>query len=497
MDISKWAFRNRNLIYFPIAVLLLGGAYSCYQMSKLEDPEIKVKLAMVVTTYPGASAHQVELEVTDVLEKNIRTMGNIDNIESYSYNDLSPIQIELLSTVPDDDVEQCWDMLRRKVSDARALLPEGATTPIVKDDFGNVYGMFYAPTGDGLSDRELSDYAELVKREVNELEGVDRVELYGKRSECINISLLQDRMANLGVKPAEVLATLNGQNKTTYTGYYENGENRIRVTVNDKFKTVEDIGKMLIQGHDDDQLRLSDIARIEKAYENPTRNEMFYDHERALGILIAASSGSDIIKVGHAVESKLEELKAERLPAGVECHKIFYQPERVGSSLGTFVINPIESVIIVVLILMIAMGFKSGLIIGISLGHHRIRFFSVPLFGRRNHAARIIGCFCTGNGHVGRQRHRHHRRHTGRLEGRQKPDGSHDRHRKTDSHASSGRDTDSHHRLSTHLHVPRHRRRLHARPFHRTCRFPVTELDIGTDPCTTDGRPPAASCHRY
>ena len=83
MDISKWAFRNRNLIYFLIAVLLLGGAYSCYQMSKLEDPEIKVKLAMVVTTYPGASAHQVELEVTDVLEKNIRTMGNIDNIESY------------------------------------------------------------------------------------------------------------------------------------------------------------------------------------------------------------------------------------------------------------------------------------------------------------------------------------------------------------------------------------------------------------------------------
>ena len=119
MDISKWAFRNRNLIYFLIAVLLLGGAYSCYQMSKLEDPEIKVKLAMVVTTYPGASAHQVELEVTDVLEKNIRTMGNIDNIESYSYNDLSLIQIELLSTVPDDDVEQCWDMLRRKVSDAK------------------------------------------------------------------------------------------------------------------------------------------------------------------------------------------------------------------------------------------------------------------------------------------------------------------------------------------------------------------------------------------
>ena len=111
-DITKWAFRNRNLIYFLIAVLVVGGVLSAWQMSKLEDPEVKVKLAMVVTTYPGASAHQVELEVTDVLEKKIRTMGNVDNIESYSYNDLSLIQVELLSTVDDDKVEQCWDMLR-------------------------------------------------------------------------------------------------------------------------------------------------------------------------------------------------------------------------------------------------------------------------------------------------------------------------------------------------------------------------------------------------
>lgn len=367
MDISKWAFQNRNLIYFLVAVLLLGGAYSSYEMSKLEDPEIKVKLAMVVTPYPGASAHQVELEVTDVLEKSIRSMGHIDNVESYSYNGLSLIQIELTTTTRDDEVEQCWDMLRRKVNDARASLPDGAGTPIVKDDFGNVYGMFYALTGDGLSDRQLSDYAELVKREISDMEGIDRVELYGKRSECINISLLQDRMANLGVKPAEVLATLNGQNKTTYSGYYDNGDHRIRVTVSDKFKTVEDIGNMLIQGHDDDQLRMRDIAQIEKGYEEPTRNEMFFDSERAQGILIAASSGTDIVKVGAEVEKRLAQLKETRLPAGVDCHKVFYQPERVGASLGTFIINLIESVIIVVLILMVAMGFKSGVIIGISL----------------------------------------------------------------------------------------------------------------------------------
>ncbi|MCI5664690.1 MAG: efflux RND transporter permease subunit [Mediterranea sp.] len=365
MDISKWAFTNRNLIYFLIAVLVVGGILSSYQMSKLEDPEIKVKLAMVVTTYPGASAHEVELEVTDALEKSIRSMSHIDNVESYSYNDLSLIQVELTTTTKDEEVEQCWDLLRRKVGDT--VLPEGASRPVVKDDFGNVFGMFYALTGDGMNDRELADYAELIKREVNDLEGVERVDLYGKRADCIYISLLQDRMANLGVKPAEVLTTLNGQNKTTYSGYYDNGDHRIRINVTDKFKTVDDIGNLLIQGHDDDQLRLRDIARIEKGYEEPVRNQMFRDGERAMGILIAASGEADIVKVGMEVDRKMEQLKENRLPAGVEVHKVFFQPERVGDSLGTFVVNLVESVFIVVLILMLAMGFKSGLIIGISL----------------------------------------------------------------------------------------------------------------------------------
>ena len=367
MDISKWAFGNRNLIYFFIAVLVAVGILSCYQMSKLEDPEVKVKLAMVVTTYPGASAHQVELEVTDVLEKSIRTMGDIDNIESYSYNDLSLIQVELLSTVNDEKVEQHWDILRRKVNDAKASLPSGATSPLVKDVFGNVFGMFYALTGDGMDERELSDYAELIKREVNGMDGVDRVDLYGKRPECINISLLQDRMANLGVKPLEVLATLNGQNQTNYTGYYNNGDNRIRVTVSDKFKTVEDIGNMLIQGHDDDQLRLRDIAHIEKGYEEPVRNELFYDGNRSIGILIAVSGDADIIKVGTKVEQAMQALQESRFPVGLEVHKVFNQPERVGDSLGPFAINLIESILIVIAVLMLTMGFKSGLIIGYSL----------------------------------------------------------------------------------------------------------------------------------
>lgn len=367
MDISSWALDNKKLIYFLIAVLVVGGILSFYDMSKLEDPEIKVKQALVVTTYPGASAHQVELEVTDILEKNIRSMPNINNIESRSMNDVSMISIELVTTVPNNEVEQNWDMLRRKVNDIQGKLPDGAGPSQIVDNFGDVYGMFYAITTDGFSDRELGDYAELVKREIQNIEGISQVEIYGKRNDCINIELLQDRMANLGVHPAEVLSTLNGQNQTIYSGYYESGNKRIRVSVNDKYRTVEDIDNLLLQGHEEDQLRLKDIAHVSRGYEEPVRNEMRYDRKQAFGISIAAQSGTDVTKLGETVDATLDELTETLIPAGIEFHKVFYQPERVNDALNTFLVNLIESVFIVILVLIFTMGFKSGLILGVSL----------------------------------------------------------------------------------------------------------------------------------
>ena len=366
MNYSKWALDNRNLINFLVFCLVAGGLIAYDSMSKLEDPEIKVRQAMVVTTYPGASAHQVELQVTDPLEKSIREMASVDNVQSLSYADLSLITVELKTTTPPREIEQEWDMLRRKVYNAQAVLPADASTSVVKDDFGDVYGMFYALTGDGLDDRQLSDYAELMKREIADIEGVTRVSIYGRRNECINIELLEDKMANLGVMPMEVLQTISNQNKTSYAGYYNNGNRRVRVTVSDKFNNVQDIQNMVIQGHEDDQLLLKDIAKVYEGYESVTRNEMAYDGQRALGISIACSSQFDIVKVGKVVERKVEQLE-RRMPAGVECHKVFFQPERVSSAINTFLVNLLESVLIVVVVLIFFMGLKSGVIIGGSL----------------------------------------------------------------------------------------------------------------------------------
>ena len=366
IDFGKWAFSHRKLVYFLLAVLLVGGLKSALDMGKLEDPEIKVKIAMVVGIRPGASAHEMELEVTDPLEKTIRTLGDVSNVQSWSYNDLCIIQVELKSTTPDSRLEQCWDMLRHKVSDASASLPSG-TTVRVQDDFGLVYGMFYALTADGFDERELADYATLLQRELTDIEGVARVELYGKQSKCINILLRADRMAALGISPTEVLATLNGQNGTFYAGYYDCGDQRVRVTVADRSRTVEQIREMIIQGHEDDQLRLGDIAAVESGYEYPVRNSMTRNGEHAIGIAVAGASGTDIVKVGKEVEQRLAELQQTRFPAGITCHKVFYQPERVTSALSTFFINLVESVVIVIVILMITMGFRSGMIIGFSL----------------------------------------------------------------------------------------------------------------------------------
>lgn len=367
MSITEYALGNRALVKFFIAVLVGGGIFAFFSMSKLEDPEIKVKQAMIITVYPGASAHKVELEVTDVLEKSIRSMGEIDNIQSKSMADVSQITVEMKSTVGPEQLEQEWDMLRRKVANAQAGLPDGVRPSVVMDDFGDVYGMFYAMTTDGIPDEELTDYAQLVKRELQDIEGVRRVEIYGDRKPCINIEIIQDKMANLGVHPLEVLSTLTSQNKTVYPGYFDSGDERIRVAVNDDYKSIEDIRNLIIQGHEQDQLRLGDIAAVRRGYDVPSRNEMRYDTCRALGISLSMEKGGNIVELGKIVDKKLEQLKESRIPTGIDFHKVFFQPEQVSNAIGIFMVNLLESVLVVILILMFTMGFRSGAIIGVGL----------------------------------------------------------------------------------------------------------------------------------
>ncbi|WP_373810189.1 efflux RND transporter permease subunit [Porphyromonas loveana] len=367
INLSNWAVDNKKLVYFLIIMLCVGGIMSYWNMSKLEDPEIKVKQATVVTMYPGASSHEVELEVTDPLEKSIRSLSVVNEVTSESMNDVSVLTVTLSTLLSNKEVEQGWDLLRRKVSDTQSSLPKGAMQSVVLDGYGDVFGMFYALTFDDYSNEEAIRYAELLSRELQKIEGISQVNIFGKQHPCINIDLYEDKMASLGVHPALVLNMLQGQNETIYSGYYETGGQRLRLTISDRNQTVADIENMVLQGSEGDQLRLGDIAHVSESYEHPTRTGMRYDGKEAIGISISADSGTDITQIGKEVEKRLKQLQQQRLPAGMELNKVFFQPQRVSDALNNFILNLIESVVIVVLILVFFMGIRSGLILGLSL----------------------------------------------------------------------------------------------------------------------------------
>lgn len=367
MNFTEYALKNKALVYFFVVVLVLGGIYSFFTMSKLEDPAVTVKQAMVITAFPGASSWQVELEVTDVLEKSIRSMGNLDHVESRSMDDVSYILVELASTVPPADLQQYWDILRRKVSNVQSQLPTGAQPSMVLDDFGDVYGMFYAMTSEGFGYQKMIDYAQLVRRTVLDIDGVSSVDIYGERQSCINIDIQEAKMANLGVHPAEIILTLRGQNATVYSGYYNSGDKRVRVGVDGSFNNIDDISNLLIRGHEEDQIRLGDVAAISKGYVEPQREGLVYDTLPAIAISIAMKEGGNIIQLGKVIDNKLEELKQNVIPAGINFEKVFFQPTRVQSAISVFMVNLIESVLIVIVVVMLAMGFRSGYIIGIGL----------------------------------------------------------------------------------------------------------------------------------
>lgn len=367
MDISKWALHNKKLIYFLVAVLAIGGCWSIYDISKLEDPELRPVMASVATVYPGASAHQIEMEVTDPLEKAIRTMGNIETLESSSLNNLSIIYITLKTNTPQSKVDAEWTRLREKVEDASGKLPSGCNAPQVISSFSDVYGLFYAVTNDGYNETEFNNYLALAQREVENIDGVKFVTLYGQRQETIDICIDEARMSNLGVLPAEVLATIDGQHKTVYAGNYESNDQRLRVNIDNRYTTAEDIRNLIICGHEEDNMRLDDVSDIVEGYASPRRNGMTFDGVDAVGFSIAVDTKADITKIGKKVEKRLASLEGDRIPAGIKFNKVFFQSDRVNESLGKFARNLIESIIIVVGVLMLTMGFRSGSILGFCL----------------------------------------------------------------------------------------------------------------------------------
>ncbi len=366
MKITEF-FMKRPTLFWSFAVfIMLAGVLSFIQMPKLEDPAVAVKQAMVVVPYPGASAHQVELEVAQLMEDELRNLPNVKKVKSECQNGMAMLTVEFHMTVLLKELEQHFDLLRRKVNDLKMRLPQGCYDPVVVDDMMDVYGIFYAFTGDGYSYPELYRYARMLRRELMNVKGVKRVNIVGNRDEVINIVLSKDKIARNGVLPAQIMMALQNAGKTVNSGDYQTGGDRLHIRVGEAVKDEADIRRLLIGTFDGKQVRVGDVARVERAFSEPQRNGFFVDGKPALAVCIAMEADAIVPDVGEAVDAKLAEVM-KSMPAGMETEKIFFQPDKVDEAISSFMVNLVESVAIVILVLVFTMGIRSGVIIGFGL----------------------------------------------------------------------------------------------------------------------------------
>lgn len=366
MSIPKYLIKRPVLFWSLMVGIIIAGILAYMRMPKLEDPAVAAKQAMVVVPYMGASAHDVELKVALVLEDELRTLPNVKKIKSECRTGVAMITVEYEMTVLLKDIEQQYDLLRRKVNDCRMKLPQDCYDPMVIDDMMDVYGIFYAFSGDGYTYDELNRYAQVIRRELLSVKGVKRINVVGNRNEVINITLSKEKLARNGMIPTQIMMCLNNAGKTVGAGSFGKNDEKFQMRISDEVKNEDDVRDLLIQTLDGKQIRLGDIAEVTRDYAEPQRNGFFVNGKPALAICLAMENDAIVPNVGEAVDTKLAEVM-KNIPVGMTTEKIFFQPDKVNDAVNSFMWNLLESVLIVILVLIFAMGYRSGLIIGSGL----------------------------------------------------------------------------------------------------------------------------------
>jgi multidrug efflux pump subunit AcrB len=364
--LAAFCIRNRVITLTLTVVMLLGGGLAYQTMPRLEDPEFTIKDALVVTPYPGASAVEVEEEVTDRIELAIQQLSQLDEIESKSDRGVSNMTVSILNNYGTEELPQVWDELRRKVSDAQKDLPPGAGPSVVVDDYGDVFGVFFVVYGAEYSFAELKDYVDLLRRELVLVQDVARVETFGERPEVIYVEPVRDRISQLGISPAEIASRLIEKNVAVYAGRVQVGSEFISIIPTGEIGSVEEFGDILISGDSRGQIYLRDVANVRRGYQDPPTHLIFYDGNPAIGIGISTVSGGNVVTMGAAASRRLLEL-ADRTPLGLEAGIVSHQSQAVTVAISGFRNSLIQAVAIVVVVLLVFMGVRSGMLIGFVL----------------------------------------------------------------------------------------------------------------------------------
>lgn len=364
MNIAELSIKKNVITITLTLVLIYAGIKSFQSLPRLEDPEFTIKEAIILTPYPGASAEEVEQEVTNVIEKAVQELGQIKRVESTSSRGLSTVKAVIKDEYDKKSLPQVWDELRRKVNDYQSQLPPGAGPSLVNDDYGDVYGVYLAITGEGYSYAELKDYADLLKRELLLVKDVKKIVLYGEQPEAVYVEMSRPKMAALQISQQEIYNALRAKNLPSDAGDIDVGKEKLPISPTGEFTSESEFGDLLISGRGSESLiYLKDVADVRRGYREPPKNMLRYDGKPAIGLAISTVLGGNVVTMGEGIDQKVKELEP-LAPLGMELEVISLQSESVTQSINGFVINLIEAIVIVVVVLLFAMGLRSGLIIG-------------------------------------------------------------------------------------------------------------------------------------
>ena len=368
MNAGEFSVKNNRIVLVAALFIVLGGIGAYIHLGRLEDPEFTIKQALIITPYPGASAEEVEQEVTNPIESAVQQLGQLDRVESESLRGRSVVSAFIKDEFHADAIPQVWDELRRKIGDAQSQLPPAVRgRSIVVDDFGDVYGVFLAISGDGFSQPELRRYAEFLRRELQTVQDVKKVDLFAEQQEVVFLEMSRQRLAQLGINEEQIYGQLQARNVAADGGRVRVGDEYPAIDPQGGFQSADEMLDLVIgAGGGGPQLLLRDVAKLERGDQDPPRRLLRYDGKPAIGLGISTVRGGNVVTMGKAVQQKLDALRANQ-PIGIEIGEINFQPTAVAEATSAFVFNLIKAVTIVFVLLLIAMGPRAGLSVGLVL----------------------------------------------------------------------------------------------------------------------------------
>ncbi len=364
-NLSEWALAHQQLVLYLIVAFLLAGVIAYGNLGQAEDPDFTIKVIVINTQWPGASAEEVELQITEKLEKKLQETPWLDHVRSFSRPGQSMIFVLLKDYTPPKEVPEVWYQARKKISDIRQTLPRGAQGPFINDEFGDTFGTIFAFTADGFSYAQMKDYADQARRELLRLPNIAKVELLGEQPEKIYIEISHQKLATLGIDPLVIFNVLDAQNSMTPAGSVDTASDRIYLRVSGDFESVESIREIGIRANNR-LFRLGDIARVYRGYADPPALKMRYQRQDAIGLAVSMAKGGDIIELGKQLAPALARIRAN-LPVGLELHAVADQPTVVKRSVGEFMRTLMEAVGIVLLVSFVALGFRTGVVVALCI----------------------------------------------------------------------------------------------------------------------------------